>query len=863
MYVDLQTHFKSSETAHNNTAGNTKAVDAASTELRRQNTADGGDGDESEGGGGCSSSSEIDDPNLYCVCRGRDDGTLMIECNRCHDWFHLRCIGISATVAHRLHNFFCPFCLKADLQLKNKSGHSSFQVYVDVVAAPVAKLCGTTAKAFSSTFSIVTSATSTQFGASSSSSIENNAPSSESLTAIAPLDSFDGMRTHVKNRFLQIFVEYFKAVEAKDDLQILSESIEQELFVRYFGIDDAPPEEAPVTLPIKSVAAQRIEYKSRFRTLAFNLGDNSNGSLRQRLKNGDITPKHFVYMSTEELANSRMLEQITQIKRQCSIDALLNRSCIDEAMKCSPQQPPDAECEIVQSFKMPAGFFASGSSSSSFSSNAGISEAAAIESYSFPALPAKKRDVGILFSNPSPSPPLQTDTKQSDATFCRGLNADAPIDDDSTQPPAKNASKLQRWQRPTQPKRRKEPIARSETPKPVSCFLIEMPAVCYCFIDFWLLHGASSWIRRCGLQEAFALPENKFVAVGRIDAAVANNFVAHLPKAHRISVFAGRIVAMESASWLIDQLKKNGSYKYAIPEEEGELPAPSQSRSNVPSPTVESEGWEHPGESQQSPILKEKRPFTSSSPPPFQSHRNVACSTVEGEGWELPEESQRSHALCIQQLPSTPSSPPLYQSRSYVAPPDTEGEGWELPEESKSSSILIKQLPSTPASPPPSQGRRSAAPSDVKGEGWELPEESQHRPISVLPPIANNNSRFDTQHNSKSQFSGPLGEEGQIFDALDLLELSRTSDAASAGQNTAWDTHNLHEYLLARNRYAVVNHCNKQRIKIVYLIPYASHLPLPRIVAEVLEKQQPAFDRSTLEAAAYFLLIVERLPSQP
>ena len=31
----------------------------------------------------------------YCVCRSTtDDGSLMIECNQCPEWFHPRCIGL-------------------------------------------------------------------------------------------------------------------------------------------------------------------------------------------------------------------------------------------------------------------------------------------------------------------------------------------------------------------------------------------------------------------------------------------------------------------------------------------------------------------------------------------------------------------------------------------------------------------------------------------------------------------------------------------------------------------------------------------------------------------------------------------------
>lgn len=54
-----------------------------------------------------SPSSERD---LYCFCRKPDDGRLMIQCEKCFEWFHAACLQMTKRQADRLVTFFCPQC---------------------------------------------------------------------------------------------------------------------------------------------------------------------------------------------------------------------------------------------------------------------------------------------------------------------------------------------------------------------------------------------------------------------------------------------------------------------------------------------------------------------------------------------------------------------------------------------------------------------------------------------------------------------------------------------------------------------------------------------------------------------------------
>eukprot|EP01128_Nolandella_sp_AFSM9_P010685 TRINITY_DN7431_c0_g1_i1.p1 TRINITY_DN7431_c0_g1~~TRINITY_DN7431_c0_g1_i1.p1 ORF type:complete len:972 (-),score=256.51 TRINITY_DN7431_c0_g1_i1:114-3029(-) len=52
------------------------------------------------------------DPRPYCICRGLDDGTFMINCEGCHDWFHGRCVNVSEVQGRHIDLYYCDKCTK-------------------------------------------------------------------------------------------------------------------------------------------------------------------------------------------------------------------------------------------------------------------------------------------------------------------------------------------------------------------------------------------------------------------------------------------------------------------------------------------------------------------------------------------------------------------------------------------------------------------------------------------------------------------------------------------------------------------------------------------------------------------------------
>ncbi|KAI0060755.1 hypothetical protein BV25DRAFT_929645 [Artomyces pyxidatus] len=47
---------------------------------------------------------------LFCTCRGYDDGTPMVQCSQCDEWYHFRCIKLGEDEASEIRVYVCPGC---------------------------------------------------------------------------------------------------------------------------------------------------------------------------------------------------------------------------------------------------------------------------------------------------------------------------------------------------------------------------------------------------------------------------------------------------------------------------------------------------------------------------------------------------------------------------------------------------------------------------------------------------------------------------------------------------------------------------------------------------------------------------------
>ena len=49
-------------------------------------------------------------PRRYCLCNKEDDGSFMVQCDPCKEWYHLNCVNITKTQAKTLQTYICPNC---------------------------------------------------------------------------------------------------------------------------------------------------------------------------------------------------------------------------------------------------------------------------------------------------------------------------------------------------------------------------------------------------------------------------------------------------------------------------------------------------------------------------------------------------------------------------------------------------------------------------------------------------------------------------------------------------------------------------------------------------------------------------------
>ena len=58
----------------------------------------------------CGLVEEVQNEQVYCMCRGIDDGSFMIACDVCEEWFHGKCVGVTEEQGEEIDLYTCPSC---------------------------------------------------------------------------------------------------------------------------------------------------------------------------------------------------------------------------------------------------------------------------------------------------------------------------------------------------------------------------------------------------------------------------------------------------------------------------------------------------------------------------------------------------------------------------------------------------------------------------------------------------------------------------------------------------------------------------------------------------------------------------------
>lgn len=231
------------------------------------------------------------DPGPYCICNGPDDGTFMIFCDQCEEWYHGKCIGLTKEKSRSINKFVCHLCKKAPPS----------------VGAPPA-------------------------------------PILKKGINVAPVQPDPPMKKRTLRGQTKVPVKRQKITEDKDTAKIRHAVIEQLVSALNKGCaNDKGVEssifkyEVPDEAKIRQLSKEIEEalyaskkgtdklYKDQIKLLRFNISTPSNIKLRSRIVTKDITPEVLVNMTNEEMAPEDILT-LRREKEELSLEARLKES---------------------------------------------------------------------------------------------------------------------------------------------------------------------------------------------------------------------------------------------------------------------------------------------------------------------------------------------------------------------------------------------------------------------------------------------------------------------------------------------------------------------------------------------------------
>ncbi|KAI3649744.1 hypothetical protein MP228_005376 [Amoeboaphelidium protococcarum] len=239
------------------------------------------------------SDSESDNA-VYCICKQEDDGSFMINCDNCSQWFHGRCVSITKDTVHVTDQWNCPDCRAANnpsgiiravnipLQLgKKRKSQDRLQAVKGKKRrqkTPVAEKEQTVINQ------------------------QQDQQQQKSEWELNPV------RVKVVESFRKLLADS-KAIEDTASqygrLQSLAETLESEMF-NVHGIKDA------------KLSADKCgdAYKEKFRLLLVNLRKPNNLVIIKRLLEDEISAVDIVGMSAEDLTDEKLQLEKEQILQE-------------------------------------------------------------------------------------------------------------------------------------------------------------------------------------------------------------------------------------------------------------------------------------------------------------------------------------------------------------------------------------------------------------------------------------------------------------------------------------------------------------------------------------------------------------------
>ncbi|EEC02039.1 hypothetical protein IscW_ISCW000551 [Ixodes scapularis] len=351
--------------------------------------------DSSEEQHGSDWSSEDDPEKLWCICRQPHNDKFMIQCDKCEDWFHGTCVGVTRQQGRlwekENREWMCPKCAKAlgvesltPAPAKKEAQHppdgKSQPKALPKVETPV-KLAPKGVLRECLVCKRRTECVGLYCGRDCIAKYVNDASQTikvEVKKQPPPQPEIEPVRINVRKVLRDSLSNRCKDADdislSGDEVKRMAVRIEEELF-KYF----------------KDTGTK---YKSKYRSLVFNIKDTRNQGLFRKILKGKIAPDKLVRMTPEELA-SKELAKWRERENQHVAPPPLPTTSTDEvpAASVSPQHRRRGSAT-------PADTGADLSSSSSSSSSASSSAHA-----SPPPPPPPTREGATSSRSDTPPPP--------------------------------------------------------------------------------------------------------------------------------------------------------------------------------------------------------------------------------------------------------------------------------------------------------------------------------------------------------------------------------------------------------------------------------------------------------------------------
>lgn len=240
-----------------------------------------------------------DGSNFCGLCKKPHNNMFMVGCGRCDDWFHGDCVGLDLTKVQEMEQEDQMYvCLKCCEEESNKAEPEPPSVIKAEVKNEDQKASPTKPRAASSQTGHGPSG-----GVPSVRKEPDRRPStdhklvfyskhdvkSKPSSSSKKLISVEQIRRSVRDSLKEILTQRLKECDLNVSMERayeIAKKTERELFHLYKDTDS--------------------KYKSKYRSLTFNLKDTKNNVLFQKVLKGEISPGNLIRMSPEELASKEL-----------------------------------------------------------------------------------------------------------------------------------------------------------------------------------------------------------------------------------------------------------------------------------------------------------------------------------------------------------------------------------------------------------------------------------------------------------------------------------------------------------------------------------------------------------------------------